>query len=144
MVRVRIVAVGGLKEKFWQDGVAEYVKRLGKYCKLEIIQIKESNPKKECEDIHEKLKGYVFLCDINGNMVRSDEIAEKIAKNTQNSNTLTFVIGGSDGVGTYLDDVVHEKISFGRITLPHQLFRVVLIEQIYRAFTILGGEKYHK
>ena len=144
MLSIRIIAVGGIKEAFWADAIAEYKKRLGKYCKLEILQIKESTIKKECEEISAKLKGHVFLFDINGEPVNSNDLSNKIAKLTQTSSTITFVIGGSDGVGAYLDDYVNEKISFGRITFPHQLFRVVAVEQIYRAFTIISGEKYHK
>jgi len=144
MLHIRIVAVGTVKESFWTDAIAEYTKRMPKYCKFEILQIKESTVKKECEEISAKLKGYVFLFDINGTAISSDDLSNKIAKISQTASTITFVIGGSDGVGIYLDNVINEKISFGRITLPHQLFRVVAVEQIYRAFTIIGGEKYHK
>jgi len=144
MLHVRIIAVGGIKEAFWADAIAEYTKRMLKYCKLEILQVKESTIKKECEEISAKLKGHVLLFDINGELVSSNELSNKIAKLSQNKSTITFVIGAHRGVGAYLDDFVNEKISFGRITLPHQLFRVVAVEQIYRAFTIISGEKYHK
>ncbi|MCL2755463.1 MAG: 23S rRNA (pseudouridine(1915)-N(3))-methyltransferase RlmH [Firmicutes bacterium] len=144
MLTIKIIAVGTIKEKFFTDAISEYVKRLGKYCKLEIIQVKESDIKRECEEIKTKLRGHVFLCDINGQSVSSVGLSKRVENISQTSSTISFVIGGSDGVGNYLDDVVSEKISFGGITLPHQLFRVILVEQIYRAFTIAKGEKYHK
>ena len=144
MLTVRVVAVGTLKEKFFVSAVDEYVKRLGKYCKFEIIQVKESGPKKEAEEIRAKLRGYVILCDVMGELVSSEGLAKRFEDLSMDTSTITFVIGGSDGVGGYLDDVADEKTSFGKITLPHQLFRVVLVEQIYRVFTILKGEKYHK
>ena len=144
MITIKIIAVGSLREKHWIDAVAEYAKRLTKYCKLDVVQIRESNPKDECKEIKNKIKGYVVLCDINGELVTSEVLARKIEGLSQTTSNITFVIGGSDGVGTHLDDVVGERLSFGRITLPHQLFRVILVEQIYRAFTITKGEKYHK
>jgi len=144
MLTIRIVAVGGIKEKFYTDAIAEYTKRLTKYCKMEIIQIKESTIQKECEEIKTKLRGHVFLCDLRGERISSSFLASKLENISQTSSSVTFIVGGSDGVGGYLDGYVNGKISFGDITLPHQLFRVVLVEQIYRAFTIMKGEKYHK
>ena len=145
MLNVRLVAVGNIKESFFEDAIAEYVKRLGKYCKFEIIEIKESDIKTEAAAIRQKLKGHVFLCDIKGALVTSNEFSDYFFNlGLMGTSTVTIVVGGSNGAGNYLDDVVNEKISFGRITLPHQLFRVVLVEQIYRAFTIIRGEKYHK
>jgi len=144
MLHIRIVAVGTIKDAYWTSAIAEYAKRLGKYCKFEIIQVRESFPKIESQEITAKLKGYVFLFDIGGSLVSSNELACKMEKIAQTSSTITFVIGGSDGVENYLDEHIDEKISFGRITFPHQLFRVVAVEQIYRAFSIIAGEKYHK
>ncbi|MCL2570088.1 MAG: 23S rRNA (pseudouridine(1915)-N(3))-methyltransferase RlmH [Firmicutes bacterium] len=144
MLNIRIIAVGSIKDKYFTDAIAEYTKRLQKYCKLEIVQIKESNPKQECEQIRTKLKGHIILMDIKGTQISSEILANQFEKIAQSSSQITFIIGGSDGVGKYLDEYVDDKISFGAITLPHQLFRVILVEQIYRAFTIIGGEKYHK
>ena len=141
VLNIRLIAVGTLKEKYFADAVAEHAKRLSKYCKFEIVEIKESTVKKETDAIKEKIKGYSILCDIKGELITSESLADKINKLTQINSAITFIIGGSDGVG---DISVNEKISLGRITLPHQLFRVVLAEQIYRAFTIIKGEKYHK
>jgi len=145
MLNVKIVAVGSIKESFFEAAIAEYEKRLSKYCKLEIIEVKESDTKNEALAIRQRLKGYVILCDVGGRQVSSVELSDSFFNlGVMGSSTVSVVIGGSHGVGNYLDDVVDEKISFGRITLPHQLFRVVLVEQIYRALTIIRGEKYHK
>ena len=144
MITIRIIAVGTLKEKYWADAIAEYTKRLGRFCKSEIIEVRESNPRQECDEIRRHLRGHVILCAIDGEMVTSPGLATRLDDLSQVTSCVTFVIGGSDGVGHGLDDVVGEKMSLGRITLPHQLFRVVLTEQIYRAFTITAGAKYHK
>ncbi len=129
----------------------EYAKRLQRFCKFEIIEVPEGNARErsvnireETASIVEKLKGHVILCDVGGKIVSSEEISALIGKISENASTITFVIGGSDGVGENLDTAVHEKISFGRATFPHQLFRVMLSEQIYRAMTILHNRNYHK
>jgi len=156
MLHIRLITVGTLKETFWRDAYAEYAKRLTRYCKLELIEIKESNPKQESADIRAKLdtkKGHVFLMDIKGTPTSSEDLASKISNLSQTTSTITFIIGGSDGVYMGSDPttqhgslatLINDKISFGKITLPHQLFRVILTEQIYRAFTMIGNEKYHK
>ena len=141
MLNIRIVAVGCLKEKYLVDAVAEYAKRLTRYCRLEIIQIRESDIKTETSEIQTKLKGHVILCDIGGELFSSAQLSQKIQSLSQTTSCITFVVGGSNGVGQL---TVNQCLSFGRITLPHQLFRVILVEQIYRAFTIIKGEKYHK
>lgn len=145
MLSVRLLAVGSIKETFFEDAISEYVKRLSKYCKFEIIEIKEGDTKSEAAAIKQKLKGHAILCDIAGRQVSSVEISDCFFNlGVMGISAVTIIIGGSHGVGNYLDEAVNEKMSFGRITFPHQLFRVVLVEQIYRAFTILRGEKYHK
>ena len=144
MINIRLLVVGNLKEKFWADAVNEYFKRLTKYCKVEVVEIKESDKRKEAKDLRDKVKGHCILCDINGNIVSSEQLAGKIGRISMTNSAITFIVGGSDGVSEGLHEVINERISFGRITLPHQLFRVVLCEQIYRAFTIMKGEKYHK
>jgi len=138
MLNVKIIAVGAM-ESYFADAVSEYVKRLGKYCKLTIVPVK-------CDSqiTRHITKGTVILCDIKGTPISSEDMARKIEQVSMSPGAVTFIIGGSDGVGNHLDDIAHEKISFGDITLPHQLFRVVLVEQIYRAFTIINNEKYHK
>ena len=135
MLHIRLVVVGGLRERYWEHAAAEYSKRMTKYCKFEVIEVKETS------QIRDKIKGHSILCDIQGTLVSSEEMAAKIAKISLTSSTITFIIGGSEGAGELSAD---ERISFGRATYPHQLFRVILTEQIYRAFTIIKGEKYHK
>jgi len=144
MPHIRIVTVGSIKETFFANAILEYLKRLTKYCKTEIIEIRENTPTKECQNIIEKLLGYNILFDISGTMVSSQELSTKISKITQTQSTITFIIGASDGIDPAILPHIQERISFGKITLPHQLFRVVALEQIYRAFTILNNEKYHK
>ena len=136
--------MGTLKEKYFTDACAEYLKRLTRYCKPEIIQINESNPSNETREIISKCKGHTILCDINGDLISSPDMAQKIANLSQTNSTITFIIGGSDGITPEINAAIRDRFSFGRITLPHQLFRVALLEQIYRAFTINNGEKYHK
>ena len=144
MLNIKIIAVGSLETHFTQ-AVSEYQKRLQRYCSLSIIQIKHSDIKRETEDIKKHIgKGTVCLCDVTGIMVSSEGLAKKLDQAAMSHGAITFIIGGSEGVGNLLDSLINDKISFGQITLPHQLFRVVLVEQIYRAFTILNNEKYHK
>ena len=148
---MKIICVGKVKEKFFVDATYEYFKRISKYTKLEIIEISdEANEsvalKKEGEKILSKIKDsdYVITLEIDGNSLDSLEFAKKIDNNFNSNKNLTFVIGGSYG----LDDMVKlrsdYKLSFSKFTFPHQLFRVILLEQIYRAYKINNNENYHK
>ncbi|MBP3431862.1 MAG: 23S rRNA (pseudouridine(1915)-N(3))-methyltransferase RlmH [Clostridia bacterium] len=149
---INLVCVGNLKEKFSKDEQAEYVKRLSAFCKLNIVEIKEQNHlqnsalilEKEGEDILKNLKGYVILCDIKSKELSSEEFARKIENLMQTNSAITFVIGGSFGVSDKVKANCNEKISFSPMTFPHNLFRIMLLEQIYRAFTIMNGKTYHK
>lgn len=144
MRQIRIVAVGKIKEKFMQEALAEYQKRLSRFCKLEILEIKDfpddANPmEKESALILPKLKGTVIPLCIEGKEQSSIEFSKLIDRES----ALTFVIGGSSG----LHSSIKEKgipLSFSPMTFPHQLMRLILAEQIYRAFKILGNEVYHK
>ena len=153
MLKLRVVAVGDIKESFYREAIAEYVKRLGKWTKTEIFEVSEAShltdPDKkreaEAEGILAKVKGKVILTDIKGKKVKSEDIAELLNKSAlEGDSELTFVIGGSNGVSPAVKSRADMAISFGDITLPHQLFRVVLLEQLYRAETILNGATYHK
>lgn len=152
MITINLVCVGNLKEKFSKDEQQEYSKRLSSFCKLNIIEIKEQNHlenptlilEKEGEDILKKLKGYVVLCDVNANQISSEMFAKKIDSLMQKNSTLTFVIGGSYGVSKTVAENAHEKISFSMMTFPHNLFRIMMLEQLYRSFAILNGKTYHK
>ena len=149
---INLICVGNLKEKFSRDEQAEYLKRLSAFCKLEICEIKEQNHlenpllivEKEGEEIIKKIKGYCFLCDIKSKQYSSEKFAEKISGCMQENSTITFIVGGSYGVSEKVKAAANEKISFSEMTFPHNLFRIMLLEQIYRAFTILNGKSYHK
>jgi len=152
MMTINIVCVGNLKEKFSKEHQEEYCKRLSAFCKLNIIEIKEqnqlSNPEmileKEGEEILKKLKGYSILCDINSTEIGSEKFAKKLKDLSLKTSTLSFVIGGSYGVSQSVRDRCDERISFSPMTFPHNLFRIMLLEQIYRGFMIESGKSYHK
>lgn len=147
MLKITIFAVGKLKESFWKDAVAEYLKRLDAYAKTSVREIPDSNKEKEAVALLDALpeKVPVILLDIKGKEVSSEALAQKIDRYALDGNShLAFIIGGSDGVTAEVRARATERISFGPITLPHNLARVVLVEQIYRAFKIQRGEPYHK
>lgn len=156
-MNVRIVCVGKLKEKYLKDGIEEYAKRLSRFCKFEIVEVSEEllpdtsqksiqNVKiLEGERIIAKLKGYSIALDLKGKTLTSEEISKKISSLKQSgTSTITFVIGGSYGLSEQVLDKCDFSLCFGAITYPHQLIRLVLTEQIYRAFMIEEGSAYHK
>ncbi len=159
MMNVTVIAVGKLKESFLRDGCAEYVKRLGAYAKVNIIEINEErcsdNPsdseiqnviKKEGERILKKIpKGaaVIPLC-IEGKEYDSRDFSSLLESIALNSSHICFVIGGSFGLDAEVKAMGKVKLSFGKMTLPHQLARMVLLEQVYRAFSISNNSKYHK
>ncbi len=154
---INIVCVGQIKEDFYKSAINEYVKRIGRFNKISITEVKEeklpanfSNAdilnviKTEGIRINENLKGYVVVCDIEGNKLNSVDFAKKLKASEQNFSDITFVIGGSYGVWQEIKNKANLRLSFSDFTLPHQLFRVVLLEQIYRAQTINNNVTYHK
>ena len=151
-MQIRLVCIGNLKEKFWQSATEEYKKRLQKFCNLQIIELDEQNKyqdvnkilSEEGKSIIANLGGYNILLDIEGKAYSSEDLANKIKQTLLSSSTITFIIGGSYGVSDEVKRSVQERISFGRITMPHNLARVVALEQIYRAFMINSGGNYHK
>ena len=159
-MNIKIIGVGKLKEKYLKQGIAEYAKRLGKFCKFEIVEVPdEKAPEKlsvaEMEGVKEKEgerilakikdKEYVYALAIEGKERSSEEFAQEIAQlTTYGRSDITFVIGGSLGLSPAVLQRAETKMSFGRLTLPHQLMRLVLSEQIYRAFMINNGSPYHK
>ena len=159
-MNIKIIGVGKLKEKYLKQGIAEYAKRLGKFCKFEIVEVPdEKAPEKlsaaEMEGVKEKEgerilakirdEEYVYALAIEGKERSSEEFAQEIAQlTTYGRSDITFVIGGSLGLSPAVLRRAETKISFGRFTLPHQLMRLVLSEQIYRAFMINNGSPYHK
>ncbi len=159
-MNIRIIAVGKLKEKYWRDAVAEYTKRLGAYCSVEITEIKESqlraNPSAadeeavkvaEGEDIlrHLSKSDYVITLEIKGRKLSSEQLAEKISDlGLDGKSNIAFVIGGSLGLSADVSRRADFKLSFSDMTFPHQMMRVILLEQIYRSFKINRNETYHK
>ena len=148
---MKIICVGKIKEKFFVDAAEEYIKRIGKYTKLEIIEIPdEANYnialKKEEEKILSRIKDndYVVTLEIEGIGLDSLEFARKIDNNFNTNKNLTFVIGSSYGIGDLVKQRSDYKLSFSKFTFPHQLFRIILLEQIYRAYKINNNENYHK
>ena len=158
-MNINIVAVGSIKEKFFKDAVSEYAKRLSRYVKLNIIEVKdEKTPAMASALEEEKIKeveserilsklpnSYVVALTIDGKKYSSEELAKKMEKYDILSNgNLSFIIGGSLGLHKSVIDRADEKLSFSEMTFPHQLMRVILLEQIYRAYRIRNNEPYHK
>lgn len=159
-MNITIICVGKIKEKYLTDAIKEYSKRLSKYCKLNIIEVADEKTDenasdnlneivkdKEGERILKNIKdnSYIITLEIGGKMLSSEELAGKINEITmfENSN-ITFIIGGSLGLSKNISNISNYKLSFSKMTFPHQLMRVILLEQIYRSFRILKNEPYHK
>ena len=143
---IKIICIGKIKEKFYRDSIEEYMKRLSKYHKVEIIELPDSNIKQEKELILKKIdsKDYIITMEIEGKQLTSIELSEMLDKTFLNYSNITFIIGGSDGLDDEIKNLSNYKLSFSKLTFPHQLFRVILLEQIYRSFKILNNETYHK
>ena len=157
MMTINLICVGTVKEKYFIDAINEYKKRLSAFCKFNIIELKEINFSKvtnseiekikelEGKEIISNLKKNNVLLSLKGKEYSSEELANFISnKQTNGISELTFVIGGSYGVSGEVEKEIQEKISFSKLTFPHQLMRVIFLEQIYRAFTILNNKSYHK
>ena len=145
MQKIYFVVVGKIKEKFYTDAVAEYVKRLSRFAKVEIKELAEGvDPEAEAEGILRVCKGYVIALAIEGEKVSSEKLAVKMAKLTDEGKDVTFVIGSSCGLSDRVKKAADYKLSFSDMTFPHQLMRVILAEQVYRAFMINAGSTYHK
>ncbi|MDY4692537.1 MAG: 23S rRNA (pseudouridine(1915)-N(3))-methyltransferase RlmH [Blautia sp.] len=159
-MEIRILSVGKIKEKYLNDGIKEYAKRLGRYCKLSFCQVAdEKTPDKASQVLNNQIKDlegerlmkhireqdYVIALAIEGEMVDSVELSEKLEKlGVSGVSSIVFVIGGSLGLGTKVLDRADYKLSFSRMTFPHQLMQMILLEQIYRSFRIINHEPYHK
>lgn len=148
MKKVNVVCVGKIKEKFISDGIDEYKKRISRFAELGFVELKDFSPpdevRRECDLILPKLQGFVVLLDIDGKTLSSEQLAETLEKAYLTQPVVTFVIGGSEGVDERVRSRADLRLSFGRVTFPHQLMRLMLSEQIYRAFTIIEGLPYHK
>ena len=149
---IKIICSGKIKENYLKDAIVEYSKRISKYDKLEIIELPDydydlkKTLQKEKENILKNinLKDYNILLDLNGKSYTSLELADKLDKVRITNSNITFIIGGSYGVDDEIKKIVNERISFSKLTFPHQLFRIILLEQIYRCFKIINHEEYHK
>ena len=159
-MKIKIVTVGKLKEKYLKDGIAEYTKRISRFAKLEMIELAdEKTPDKASESENQKIletegerilskvgeRDFAVVLAIEGKTFSSEEFSKQLEQaSIKGYSTLTFIIGGSLGLAPIVKNRANLSVSFGRLTLPHQLMRLVLIEQIYRAFTIQQGSPYHK
>ena len=159
-MKIKIVTVGKLKEKYLKDGIAEYTKRISRFAKLEMIELAdEKTPDKASELENQKIletegarilskvgeRDFVVVLAIEGKTLSSEEFSKQLEQaSIKGYSTLTFIIGGSLGLAPIVKNRANLSVSFGRLTLPHQLMRLVLVEQIYRAFTIQQGSPYHK
>lgn len=150
---IKIICVGKIKEKYLLDALTEYTKRLSKYTKLEIIEVAdeglleiEKTKEKEREKIEKYLnpKDYLITLEIEGKNITSEEFATKIDNIFTTNSNITFLIGGSYGLSDELKRRADYHLSFSKMTFPHQLFRIMLLEQIYRAYKIINNERYHK
>ena len=147
---IKVICVGKIKEKFYKEAIDEYLKRLGKYTKVEIIELSDYNydlektKMEEGKNILSKIKenDYVVTLEIEGNMLSSVELSEFIDKNI--TKNIVFIIGGSLGLSSDVLKRSNYSLSFSKLTFPHQLFRIILLEQIYRSFKIINNESYHK
>ena len=143
---IKIICVGKVKEVFYRDAILEYMKRMGKYHKVVIEEVMDSNIKDEKDVILKKIhpKDYIVTLEIEGKEMSSVEFSQFIDQIFLNYSNITFIIGGSDGLDDEIKRLANFKLSFSKMTFPHQLFRVILLEQIYRAFKIMHHESYHK
>ncbi|MEI3395614.1 MAG: 23S rRNA (pseudouridine(1915)-N(3))-methyltransferase RlmH [Clostridia bacterium] len=159
MLTINIICTGKIKEKFFRDAVDEYSKRLSKYCKLNILElpdekipdklnssISEEIKNKECKNVLEHIKkdSYIICLDLKGKQLSSEEFSKNIENISMQSSNITFIIGGSLGINEKLLNISNQKICFSKMTFPHQLIRIFLLEQIFRAFKISNGKTYHR
>ena len=144
---IKIIALGKLKEKYLEDLTNDYLKRINKYHKIELIELKdEDSLSKEKENIKKYLgrNEYIIALDIDGKSFKSEELAQLIDQTFINYSTITFIIGSSNGLDEEIKNLSNLRLSFSKLTFPHGLFRGILLEQVYRAFKINNNEKYHK
>ena len=159
-MKITILCVGKIKEKYFRDGIAEYSKRLSKYCKLEIVEVDDEKTPDRASEVEElqikekegarmekylKKDAYKIALAIEGDMLDSVQLSKKIDKlGISGCSHIIFVIGGSLGIAPSIMNQMDYKLSFSKMTFPHQLMRIILLEQIYRSFRIINHEPYHK
>ena len=155
MMKIKIVSVGSIKEKFLKDAISEYLKRLTRFAKIEIIEVDETKIQNKSEDQVKKEEGerllkrigqdeFVFLLDLKGELISSEVLAQKINDLINKGvSPLTFVIGGTLGLSEEVRKRANIKLSISKMTFTHQMCRMIILEQIYRAFKIINNEEYH-
>ena len=150
---IKLITVGAIKEKYLKDAITEYTKRLNKYTDIELIEVKDEGllpakqaMQKEAEKIKKYIsdRDYLITLEIEGKELTSEELSKKLEDIMIISSNITFVIGGSYGIDDSIKKISKLHLSFSKMTFPHQLFRVLLLEQIYRAYKIMNNESYHK
>ena len=149
---IKIITVGKLKEKYFKEACDEYLKRLSKYTKINLIEVPDENYdiiktlEKEKESIlkHISNKDYIITMEIEGTEISSIELSKRINDILITNSDITFIIGGSYGLHDDIKNISNFSLSFSKMTFPHQLFRIMLLEQIYRSYKILNNETYHK
>ena len=145
MQKIYFVVVGKIKESFYREAVAEYVKRMSRFAKVEVKELPEgANPEAEADEILRVCKGYTIALAVEGEKQSSEQLAKRIGKLVDEGKDITFVIGSSCGLSDRVKAAAQYKLSFSDMTFPHQLMRVILAEQVYRAFMINAGATYHK
>lgn len=159
MLTLKLIAMGTLKESYWRDALSEYEKRLGAFCRLEILQLKEERLgdrpsegeirqalEKEGERILDAIppRTYRIALCVEGKQLSSEELAEQLDRVAQSNGELCLIIGSSYGLAERVKSQCHMRLSVSRLTFPHQLMRVLLLEAVYRGFNILKGTQYHK
>ena len=145
MQKIYFVVVGKIKEEFYREAVAEYAKRLSRFVKLEIKELPEGTDiEAEAEDILRACKGYIVALAVEGKKLSSEKLAEKLQTLANAGKEVTFIIGSSCGLSERVKEKADFKLSFSDMTFPHQLMRVILAEQVYRAYMINAGSTYHK
>lgn len=145
MQKIYFVVVGKIKESFYREAVAEYVKRLSRFAKVEVKELAEgANPEAEADDILRQCKGYIIALAVEGEKASSEGLAKRLKQRMDEGKDVTFVIGSSCGLSDRVKKAADWRLSFSDMTFPHQLMRVILAEQVYRAFMINSGATYHK
>lgn len=159
MLTINVICIGKIKEKFFKEAIYEYSKRLSKYCKLNILELPDEKipdkinsnieneiKSKECDNIinHIKKDSYVICLDLTGKELSSEQFSKNIENISMKSSQITFIIGGSLGLTEKILGLSNQKICFSKMTFPHQLIRIFLLEQLFRAFKISKGETYHR
>lgn len=145
MQKIYFVVVGKIKESFYTEAVQEYVKRLARFAKVEIKELPEgANPEAEADGILRACKGYVIALAVEGEKASSEKLAKRVKALTDEGKEITFIIGSSCGLSDRVKQAADYRLSFSDMTFPHQLMRVILAEQVYRAFMINAGATYHK